>query len=78
MRFRRATAAVSPLCLLCGHSSLWFHPQFLGGSEFALVHVEGEKIPRAQVQGSGDMENVKAAMAVGNCMASGKGLGAVK
>jgi hypothetical protein len=51
MRFRRATAAVSPLYLLWGHSSLWFHPQFLGGSEFALVHVEREEFSRAQVQG---------------------------
>jgi hypothetical protein len=32
------------------HWLLGFHPQFLGGSEFALVHVEREEFPRAQVQ----------------------------
>src|ERR1017187_1349348 len=60
------------------HWPSWFHPQLLGGSEFALVHVEREQLPRAQVQRRGDVENVEAAMPMGNCVARGKRLSAVK
>ncbi len=54
------------------------YPWFLGCGQFPLVRVECEKLPCAQVQGRCDMKNIEAAMAIGDRMAGGKRLRALK